>query len=133
MQIRRQAIKDLPKLCQDTVGITSKIGDTLAQLLVLDDPLELQQVNNSLVTILKVLSVVIIFKCSLYYLLVFQIDTKGALTGIFTQISTGDETTRERCFKFIVTKLFSMSPSILTKEIEEFLIEEIKKILQVSI
>lgn len=53
-QIRRQAIKDLPKLCQDTVGITSKVGDILAQLLILDDPLELQQVNNSLQTIIKV-------------------------------------------------------------------------------
>lgn len=111
MQIRRQAIKDLPKLCQDTVGITAKIGDTLAQLLILDDPLELQQVNNSLQIIIK-------------------LDAKGALTGIFTQISTGEETTRERCLKFIATKLFAMGPSIITKEIEEFLIEEIKKALQ---
>ncbi|XP_023308569.2 apoptosis inhibitor 5 homolog [Lucilia cuprina] len=111
MQIRRQAIKDLPKLCQDTVGITAKVGDTLAQLLVLDDPLELQQVNNSLQTIIKM-------------------DCKGSLTGIFTQISNGDEPTRERCFKFIATKLFAMGPTIVTKEIEEFIIDEIKKILQ---
>ncbi|XP_005182803.1 apoptosis inhibitor 5 homolog [Musca domestica] len=111
MQIRRQAIKDLPKLCQDTVGITSKVGDILAQLLILDDPLELQQVNNSLQTIIKM-------------------DAKGSLTGVFTQISTGDEATRERCFKFIATKLFAMGPTVVTKEIEEFLIDEIKKILQ---
>lgn len=111
MQIRRQAIKDLPKLCQDTVGITSKVGDTLAQLLVLDDPLELQQVNNSLQTIIKM-------------------DCKGSLTGIFTQISSGDEPTRDRCFKFIATKLFAMGPTVITKEIEEFIIDEVKKILQ---
>uniref|UniRef100_A0A1A9ZEV8 Apoptosis inhibitor 5/fibroblast growth factor 2-interacting factor 2 n=1 Tax=Glossina pallidipes TaxID=7398 RepID=A0A1A9ZEV8_GLOPL len=111
MQIRRQAIKDLPKLCQDTVGITSKVGDTLAQLLLLDDPLELQQVNNSLQTIIKM-------------------DAKGALSGIFIQISSGDETTRERCFKFIATKLFAMGPTVITKEVEEFIIDEIKKILQ---
>lgn len=111
MQIRRQAIKDLPKLCQDTTGITPKIGDTLAQLLILDDPLELQTVNASLQTILKV-------------------DAKGALQGIFTQIASGDETTRERCFKFIAAKLFSMGHEVITKDVEEYLIEEIKKILQ---
>lgn len=59
-------------------------------------------------------------------------DAKGSLTGVFTQISTGDEATRERCFKFIATKLFAMGPTVVTKEIEEFLIDEIKKILQVS-
>ena len=59
-------------------------------------------------------------------------DCKGSLTGIFTQISNGDEPTRERCFKFIATKLFTMGPTIVTKEIEEFIIDEIKKILQVS-
>lgn len=59
-------------------------------------------------------------------------DAKGALSGIFIQISSGDETTRERCFKFIATKLFAMGPTVITKEVEEFIIDEIKKILQVS-
>lgn len=59
-------------------------------------------------------------------------DAKGSLAGVFTQISTGDEATRERCFKFIATKLFAMGPTVVTKEIEEFVIDEIKKILQVS-
>lgn len=59
-------------------------------------------------------------------------DAKGALTGIFTQIASGDEATRERCFKFIASKLFTMGPTVITKEIEEFLIEEIKKVLVVS-
>lgn len=58
-------------------------------------------------------------------------DTKNALLGIFTQIASGDEGTRERCFKFIATKLFAMGPSVVTKEVEDFLIEEIKKVLQV--
>lgn len=59
-------------------------------------------------------------------------DTKNALLGIFTQITTGDEATRERCFKFITTKLFAMGPSVITKEVEDFLIDEVKKVLQVS-
>lgn len=53
-QIRRQAIKDLPKLCLDNKEHTPKIGDTLAQLLILDEPLEVQQVNASLSAIIKV-------------------------------------------------------------------------------
>lgn len=59
-------------------------------------------------------------------------DCKGALTGVFTQISNGDEPTRERCFKFIVSKLFAMGPAVVTKDMEEFIIDEIKKILQVN-
>lgn len=58
-------------------------------------------------------------------------DSKGSLTGVFTQISNGDEPTRERCFKFIATKLFAMGATVVTKEIEDFVIDEIKKILQV--
>lgn len=59
-------------------------------------------------------------------------DTKGTLNGIFTQISNGDETTRERCFKFLVTKFKLFGPDVITKEIEEYMITEIKKILQVK-
>ncbi|KAH8409316.1 hypothetical protein KR222_000192 [Zaprionus bogoriensis] len=110
-QIRRQAIKDLPKLCQGNAEATIRVGDTLAQLLILDDATELQQVNNSLVSIIK-------------------LDTKNAISGLFQQITTGDETTRERCFKFIATKLLTMGPNVVTKEIEDFIVEEIKKALQ---
>ncbi|EDW90172.1 apoptosis inhibitor 5 homolog [Drosophila yakuba] len=110
-QIRRQAIKDLPKLCQGNADATIRVGDTLAQLLILDDPTELQQVNNSLLAIIK-------------------LDTKSSITGLFQQIATGDETTRERCLKFIATKLLTMGPTVITKEIEDFIVEEIKKALQ---
>lgn len=53
IQIRRQAIKDLPLLCKDTKEYTSRIGDILAQLLIVDDPLELQQVHMLLQQLLK--------------------------------------------------------------------------------
>lgn len=53
IQIRRQAIKDLPLLCKDTKEHIPKIGDILAQLLVVDDQVELQQVHMSLQQILK--------------------------------------------------------------------------------
>lgn len=63
IQIRRQAIRDLPLLCKDTKEHIPKISDILGQLLVVDDQLELQQVHMSLQQILK-------------------FDTKAALAGI---------------------------------------------------
>lgn len=133
LQIRRQAIKDLPQLCKDTKEHTPKIGDTLAQLLILEDPTELQQVNMSLQAILKVgwhwlknlISIIIL--CFSW-----QFDPKGALTGIFSQITSGDEATREKCFKFLATKLFALGPEVITKEVEDFIIEKIKNVLQVT-
>ncbi|KAL5279095.1 API5 family protein [Megaselia abdita] len=111
LKIRKQAIKDLPKLCLDNKEHTPKIGDTLAQLLILDEPLEVQQVNASLSAVIKS-------------------DIKGALQGIFSQITSGNELTRERCFKYIAAKVLTIGPTVLTKEIEDFIIQEIKKILQ---
>lgn len=53
------------------------------------------------------------------------------MVGIFSQIMSADEVTRERCFKFLVHKLKIFGSEIITKEIEEYIINEIKKILQV--
>ena len=53
------------------------------------------------------------------------------MAGIFSQITTGDEATREKSFKFIASKVMSMESPIMTKELEDFIIEEIKKVLQV--
>lgn len=56
LQIRKQAIKDLPQLCKDTKEHTPKIADILAQLLITEDVTELQQVHQSLLTLAKVSS-----------------------------------------------------------------------------
>ncbi|XP_058120078.1 apoptosis inhibitor 5 homolog isoform X1 [Anopheles ziemanni] len=108
-QIRRQAIKDLPLLCRDTTEHTPRIGDILAQLLITEDAAELLQVHQSLLTLAKY-------------------DAVGTLTGIFSQIVAGDETTRFRSFQFINNKLMKMEPEILTKAVEDFVITEVKKI-----
>lgn len=54
LQIRRQAIKDLPQLCRETTEHTPRIGDILAQLLITEDSTELLQVHQSLLTLAKV-------------------------------------------------------------------------------
>lgn len=67
IQIRRQAIKELPQLCKDNKEHTSKIGDILAQLLIVDDSAELQQVHMSLQSVMKY-------------------DAKGTLAGVVSII-----------------------------------------------
>lgn len=49
----------------------------------------------------------------------------------FSQILTGDELTRDRCFKFLGAKLKQLGKELITEEVETFIVEEIKKILQV--
>uniref|UniRef100_A0A336LLF0 CSON011073 protein n=1 Tax=Culicoides sonorensis TaxID=179676 RepID=A0A336LLF0_CULSO len=109
--IRRQAIKDLPNFCKDTKEHTPKIADILSQLLVSDDPLELQQVHLSLSQLAKY-------------------DVLGTLSGIFSQIAAGDEATRSRSFQYLSQKFMKYSTELITKEIETFIVVELKKILQ---
>nr|CAD7455025.1 unnamed protein product [Timema tahoe] len=87
--IRKQAIKDLPSLCKDSKDHTHKISDILAQLLQAEDSTELAAVHNSLMTLLK-------------------IDAKGTLSGLFSQIINGDDLIRERCIKFVTSKIKSL-------------------------
>lgn len=53
IQIRKQAIKDLPTLCKDNKEYTAKIADILAQLLQAQDPSEVAVVHNSVMSLLK--------------------------------------------------------------------------------
>lgn len=106
-----QAIKDLPNFCKETKEHTAKIADILAQLLVSDEPLELQQVHLSLQNLAKY-------------------DVIGMLTGVFSQISTGDEGTRGRTFQYLANKFMKYCIDLLTKDVETFMIVEMKKILQ---
>lgn len=53
LQIRKQAIKDLPSLCKGRTELVPKVADILAQLLQMEDQAELAAVQNSLVTLLK--------------------------------------------------------------------------------
>ena len=53
IQIRKQAIKDLPMLCRDTPEHMPRISDVLTQLLQSEDQTELSLVQSSLVALLK--------------------------------------------------------------------------------
>ncbi|XP_045533870.1 apoptosis inhibitor 5 [Papilio machaon] len=115
--IRKQAIKDLPTMCKTNKEHTQRIADILAQLLQSEDITEINVVTNSLLTILKG-------------------DPKGTLAGLFSQIhqSTDSEVTnevvRERCIKFLATKVKQLGREVINKEAEELIIVECKKILE---
>lgn len=49
------AIKELPAFCKDAKQHTPRVSDILAQLLDASDPLEVKQVNASLLVLSKVL------------------------------------------------------------------------------
>lgn len=111
VSVRKQAIKDLPSLCNENNEYTSKVTDILGQLLQTDDTTELTVVQSSLMTL-------------------FKHDIKGALKGIFNLIEISNTPVREKCLKFLVPKIKMLGRDIMTKEMEEYTIEQCKKILR---
>eukprot|EP00092_Neocalanus_flemingeri_P016303 GFUD01017648.1.p1 GENE.GFUD01017648.1~~GFUD01017648.1.p1 ORF type:complete len:555 (-),score=208.42 GFUD01017648.1:251-1915(-) len=110
VDIRKQAIKDLPTLCRDQHSKNlPKIVDVLTQLLQSEDQGEITIIQNSIMTLIRR-------------------DTKGAIIGIFSQIHTGEEVVRERALRLIHTKLKTSSAELLNKESQAQIIAEIKKV-----
>lgn len=115
-QIRKQAIKDLPNLCRDNKEHTQRIADILAQLFQAYDVSELNMVNTSIMTLMK-------------------LEPKGTLSGLFSQIQQGtdNELVRERCIKFLSSKVKQLGREVINKEAEDYIIVECKKVLEVRL
>ncbi|XP_050712068.1 apoptosis inhibitor 5-like [Eriocheir sinensis] len=112
--IRKQAIKDLPTLCKSKTDLVPKVADILAQLQQVEDPVELSTVQGSLVTLLKT-------------------APKGTLTGLFYQMQhSEDDLVRERCIRFVHTKLRSLGTQVFTPQVETLILSEAKKVLQAA-
>ncbi|KAG7456358.1 hypothetical protein MATL_G00251420 [Megalops atlanticus] len=109
VSIRRQAIKELPRFAAGEN--LPRVADILTQLLQTDDSAEFNQVNVALISI-------------------FKIDAKGTLGGLFTQILQGEDIVRERAIKFLSTKMRVLPEDVMTKEVEDYIFTEIKKVLE---
>lgn len=109
VSIRRQAIKELPRFASGEN--LPRVADILTQLLQTDDSAEFNQVNTALISI-------------------FKIDAKGTLGGLFSQILQGEDIVRERAIKFLSTKLKTMPDDTMTKEVEDYIFIETKKVLE---
>uniref|UniRef100_A0A673JVQ9 Apoptosis inhibitor 5 n=1 Tax=Sinocyclocheilus rhinocerous TaxID=307959 RepID=A0A673JVQ9_9TELE len=109
VSIRRQAIKELPRFAAGEN--LPRVADILTQLLQTDDSAEFNQVSTALISI-------------------FKIDAKGTLGGLFSQILQGEDIVRERAIKFLSTKLKTMPDDTMTKEVEDYIFIETKKVLE---
>ena len=108
--IRRLAIKALPSLCYDTKDHLTKIADVLTQLLPTGNALELTIVRNALKEVI-------------------ELDPKGAIIGIFSQINAGDDDSREHAVNFLKQKVLEMIPKVFDSnpDATEALTDEIQK------
>ncbi|XP_061576736.1 apoptosis inhibitor 5 isoform X3 [Cololabis saira] len=109
VSIRRQAIKELPRFA--TGENIFRVADILTQLLQTDDTAEFNQVNAALISI-------------------FKMDAKGTLGGLFSQILQGEDVVRDRAVKFLSGKLRTLSEEVMTKEVEEYVFTETKKVME---
>ncbi|XP_046329770.1 apoptosis inhibitor 5-like [Haliotis rufescens] len=113
VNIRKQAIKDLPSLCKVSPEHVPKIAEALTQLLACEDSAELSNVQTSLYSL-------------------FSINTKGTLEGLFSQILAEheeDDVVRDRAIKFLVLKLKTLGEEAMDKHAEEFIMTQSKKVL----
>jgi len=110
VDIRKQAIKDLPTLCRDNNKTTlAKIADVLTQLLTTEDTGEMTTIQNSLMNL-------------------YRRDPQGAIMGIFSQIHIGDEVVSERSLRLLHTKLKTGSIDLNNKDAKAQMVAEIKKV-----
>lgn len=109
VNVRKHVIRQLPTFCSNSKDYASKIADILTQLLHSPDASEVAVVHSSLVRIM-------------------EMDMIAALHGLFSQI-TGSEydIIRKRAVQFLCRGLRVISSELLTKEVQEFFLEECKK------
>jgi len=112
--IRRQSITSLGVVCKGKEKLVPKVADILAQLLQVDDSAEINCVNASLVSLLR-------------------ISAKGALTGLFYQLSNNpSEVIKDRILRFLLAKIPALTGDVFTKEIQCFIFTEATKVIPVA-
>lgn len=65
------------------------------------------------------------------YSLLIKYDPLGTVAGLFSQITQGEEHTRIKCLQYVNNKFIKFGSEVVTKEVEELIIKEVKKLLQV--
>ena len=55
----------------------------------------------------------------------------GTLGGVFTQILQGEDIIRERAIKFLKSKIVTLDDELWTKDVEDFVITETRKVIVV--
>lgn len=112
INIRKQAIKDLPSLCRVTPEFIPKIVEAMIQLMQqFDDHSELS-----------------LIQCSLTNL--FSINCQGTLKGLFSIILGENDSLRDLALKFLTNKVKVLPDETLGKDDEDLIVTECRKVLQ---
>lgn len=107
--IRIGAMKALPSFCNDTLSHLVKITEVMGQMLGVDDPTEQTCATNAFYEVLKK-------------------DPVSVINNVFLIIQSPDllPIARYRCFQFILTKVKQLDSSIMTTEVQDLMITNIK-------
>lgn len=108
--IRKAAVKELPNLCKADKQYVTTLADVLVQLLSSEDNSELSIVNTSLNNM-------------------FNVDPKGTLEGVLSQIKNGEEEVRQKAIVYLC-KVLKNAGDKLSKEVEVYVLEECKKVME---
>ena len=62
------------------------------------------------------------------YTILHNYGITGSLEGLFTQILQGEDIVRERAIKFMTIKMKNLPEEVMTKDIEDYIVSESKKV-----
>ncbi|XP_063293597.1 apoptosis inhibitor 5-like [Pelobates fuscus] len=110
ISVRHQAVRGLLQFA--TNENLPNVADVLIQLLKTDDVAELDLANNALLHILKV-------------------DAEGTLKKMIHYIRKGKKIVRKRAIKFLSLKLKSLPEEVMSKEAEQLILFNYKRMLKV--
>lgn len=109
--IRKAALKELPNLCKADKQHIQRLADVLIQILVSDDSSEISSVNSALNNM-------------------FAMDAKATLSGVLSQILSGEDDVREKAISYLCTRLMSASSEEMTKDCEEYVLAQCKRVME---
>jgi len=111
LNIRVFAIRGLAEICKGDTKTVPRIGDVLGQLLLAEDPIELQTVQRTFAQL-------------------FELDLAGAFAALFLHIKDGEDALRAKAIKFLAGQLKDQAARVRTNEpVQEALVAGIKDVL----
>lgn len=111
VDVRKHATLNMIAICRNSKQVVSKAADILIQLYQTNQPSEVTLINQSLNTLLN-------------------LNIEQFLKSFYANFDDGSELVRERALKFFSSKIGTVVENVLTKEVEEKLMEYTKKAME---
>ncbi|CAH8540248.1 unnamed protein product [Schistosoma mattheei] len=111
VNVRSQVVHDLLQFCKHARVFVPRVADVLVQMYQTDDKKELNVISLALSQLL-------------------HSEPKATLLGIFNRLlSMNAENSRENTLKFLCERLKSLPDSVLTSDLESFVVEQTNRVL----